>query len=212
VNKAGILCAMNRWMMLEFSRRTIEGLRAHTLFRLMLPPFRTFLEINVRKEVDKDRRVITRAAQALETGREPGEADIDQLLQEAREIDGVFLREALPFPITIGIPYNDIEPIRRERIERLLHASYRLLGQWEKTPQFRDAVSVLYDREQFNALLHEILLLYCQETRRLSYSFRMPMVLALARDSLMQLIYSTMEKVATQLTKDLTLMVYRRPD
>ena len=49
-------------MMEAFSQRTVEGLKGYTLFRLALPAFQSFLDINVGKEVEKDRVVISRAA------------------------------------------------------------------------------------------------------------------------------------------------------
>ena len=105
MNKLGALCAMDRHMMQAFSQRTAEGLTRHSLFGLLLPAFQSFLDINVRKEVEKDRRVLATAAAALKAGKTP---DAQRLLAEARDIDQAFLRQATIFPIAINIHYGDI--------------------------------------------------------------------------------------------------------
>ena len=114
---------MNRFMLQAFSQRTVEGLKSHTLFRLALPPFQSFLDINLSKEVEKDRSVITRAFELHQSAIQPGPDHIATLLQEARKIDQTFLRKATVFPIDIQIQYQDIEQYRQQRIELLLQTS-----------------------------------------------------------------------------------------
>jgi hypothetical protein len=197
-------------MMQEFSRRTAEGLRDHALFRLLLPAFQSFLDINVRKEVEKDRLVISSAAAAHRAGRAPDASDTQRLLQQARDIDQAFLRQAALFPIAISIQYSDIEQIRQRRIQHLLDLAYRLFVQWENTPRLRIAIANIYDREQFRPALREIFHLYGLETKMLSHSVRIPQVFTLAREKLAQTIYSVMETAAEELASELTRQVYRR--
>ncbi len=131
MNRVNVLCAMDRVMMEAFSQRTVEGLKDHTLFRLALPAFQSFLDINVGKEVEKDRVVISLAARMHQSGTKPGPAQVTALLQEARAIDQTFLRKATMFPIDIRIQYQDIERYRQQRIELLLQTSYHILTQWQ---------------------------------------------------------------------------------
>ena len=148
-----MLCAMDRQMMQAFSQRTAAGLARHSLFGLLLPAFQSFLDINVRKEIEKDRRVIIAAAAALDAGKTPDATDTQRLLAEARDIDQAFLHQVAIFPVAIHIHYNDIEPARHQRIERLLDLSFRLLASWQHTPRFRLAATNAYTREQFRAAL-----------------------------------------------------------
>jgi len=200
---------MDRQIMLAFSRRTADRLSRHTLFGLLLPAFQSFLDINVRKEVDKDQRVMAAAAEAFRGGRAPNLADAEQLLHEARAIDQAFLQQVAPFPLAIDIRYPDIEPTRRQRIERLLAMGHRLLVHWHSTPHFRHAVAQAYSREQFCVALGEILHLYAQETKLLSRSVRLPALIGLARDRLTDTIFTEMEAVAGQLASELTDKAYR---
>lgn len=197
-------------MMETFSQRTVEGLKDYTLFRLALPAFQSFLDINVGKEVEKDRMVISRAAMMHQSGIKPGPAQVTALLQEARAIDQTFLRKATVFPIDIQIQYQDIERYRQQRIELLLQTSYRILTQWQDASSFRAAVKGLYNETQFRDLLHDVLKLYAMETRMLSRSVRIPHLLTLARDTVTQTINNVMEQEAKVLARSLTHTVYRR--
>ena len=210
MNKVNVLCAMNRAMMEAFSQRTVEGLKDHTLFRLALPPFQSFLDINVRKEVEKDRLVIVQAAMLQQSGTEPGPDHVAALLHEARQIDETFVRKAAVFPIDIHIQYQDIEHYRKQRIELLLRTSYRIFTQWQEVSSFRAAVNEIYNEVQFQNLLHDILRLYAMETRMLSRSVRIPRLLSLARDAVTQTITNVMEQEAKALAKSLAHTVYRR--
>jgi hypothetical protein len=201
---------MNRYMMHEFSRRTTEDLAKSKLFRHVLPAFHSFLDLNVKKEVDKDRLAIFAAAASQSAGESPGDVDIGALLESARAIDEVFFRQATLFPISINLRYEDLEPIRRSRIELLVVTAYRVLAQWEETPRFRGAVVTVYSEEQFRALLREILILYGMETRLLSNSVRVPFVVARARNTLAGIIHAAMEDAAEQLAGELARDVYRR--
>lgn len=197
-------------MMQEFSARTIRRLEDHSLFRLLLPVFRLFLEINVRKEIDKDRLAILRAANAQRAGGTPGPADVEALLQQAREIDQRFLRDASVFPVNIRIEYRDIEQFRRRRIEMLLAAAHAIFSRWDVTPRFRAAVAALYTPAEFEALLREIMQLYGAETRALSRSVHVPSIFSLARDSITDTVNSVMTGVAADLAGELARRVYRR--
>ena len=193
-----------------FSQRTVEDLKNYTLFRLALPPFQSFLNINVSKEVEKNRLVIRHAASLHQSGTAPDSGHVAALLQQAREIDQTFVRKAALFPIDIQIQYQDIEHYRQQRIELLLQTSYRILNQWQNLSSFRAAVNELYDQAQFRELLHDILRLYAMETRMLSRSVRIPHLLSLARDAVTQTITNVMEQESEALAKSLAHVVYRR--
>ncbi|MBS1269586.1 MAG: hypothetical protein MAG794_00537 [Gammaproteobacteria bacterium] len=196
-------------MMQEFSQRTIDELNQKKLFKLLLPPFQSFLESNVDKEIEKTRFAIYKSADARKNHRQPGNTDTEQLLQKAREIDQEFLRKASSLSSAINIQYHDIERIRKNRIDRLLGAAYHILKKWEDVPQFRVVVAGLYTRKQFHTLLYDILSLYIDETRILSNSVKIPRNLSFVRDSLLQTIHSVMEKVAEELAIELTGKIYK---
>ena len=65
MDKIEILCAKDREMMHEFSRRSLHAVDRSLLSRT-LSFFSSYLDGNVRKEVDKDRLIIREAAAAFE--------------------------------------------------------------------------------------------------------------------------------------------------
>jgi hypothetical protein len=201
---------MDRAMLEAFSQRTVDGLKSYPLFKLALPPFQSFLDINVAKEVEKDRIVIARAGELQQSVTTPGPVDVTALLLEAREVDKSFLRKAAIFPVNIDIQYQDIERYRQQRIELLLQTSYRILTQWQGVSSFRTAVKKLYTEKQYQDLLDNLLKLYANETRMLSRSVHIPSLLALARDSVTQTITSVMQQQAEALAQSLAHTVYRQ--
>ena len=208
MDKVGLLCAMNRFMMEEFSRHTIENLKAYNLFRVMLPSFKSFLSVNLEKEVEKDCLVLNYAASAAVAGKPPDHSGVKKLLLKAREIDQVFVQKVSIFPIAITIRYHDIELIRQQRIELQLKEAYQLLLQWKYPSSFRTSMAELYTREQFSDLLGEVLRLYSMETQMLSKSIQIPRILTFARDSLGQTLHSVMERSAVEVTTALCDKVY----
>lgn len=210
MNRVKVLCAMNHFMLQAFSQQTVEGLKSHTLFRLALPPFQSFLDINLGKEVEKDRTVISCAFELHESTIQPGPDHVAALLQEARKIDQTFLRKATVFPIDINIQYQDIEQYRKQRIDLLLQSSYRIFNQWHDVGSFRAAVKALYNEQQFQDLLHNLLGLYATETHMLSRSIRLPGLLSLVRDSVTQTITNVMQQEAKTLAKSLAHTLYQR--
>ena len=200
---------MNAYMMREFSQRTIDGLKEYKLFRIILPPFKSFLEVNLDKEIDKHREVINYAMEAVVEGHPPGTVYIERLLQRAREIDRIFLQKAQMFSSAIDIHYHEIDPIRQRRFEYLLEANYRILIKWRDLGQVRKAICNLYEREQFRLFLLEILNLYIKETRLLSHSVRIPRRLSAVRTTLIDTVDRVMKNIAAELVIDLTDKVYK---
>ena len=212
VNKARILCAMSDFMMREFSQRTIDRLGRKRLFKLILPAFEPFLLININKEIEKNHYAIYQSVDALKHRRQPDDSDTKLLLKKAREIDEEFLRKANALSSAINIRYQDIERVRRKRIEHLLQSSYRILNKWQDIPQIRVVIASLFDQKQFHILLHDILSLYIDETKILSNSVKIPHALFFVRDSILQTIHSVMAEVAEELATELTDRVYRKRD
>jgi len=209
MDKVDILCTMNRFMMEEFSVRTTERLQAYKLFKVMLPTFKSFLSINLEKEVEKDSLVINYAANAAATGEQPGQSGVRQLLIRAREIDQVFVQKTSIFPITIKICYHDIERIRQQRVELQLKEVYQLFRHWKHPKSFRTMVAECYTRNQFMDLLSEVLHLYSLETQMLSDSIKIPRILNLAKDSLSQVLYSAMERSSVEISTELCRKIYK---
>ncbi len=215
MNPVHALAVWNRQILETYSRRTTATLKNSLPLRVVLPRLEPFLALNVAKEVQKDNLLIQRVGEACEAGAPPGFETREQLLKDTKEIDRAFLARVADFPIGIIIPYDEIEPVRLRRIERLLTASYRILDVWRedhktrKANTARAALQACYPRADFERLLFDLLRLYAEETRALSRSLRLPALLAPLRDSFAQSLYGVMQEVAMRLAIDLTRTVYR---
>lgn len=199
---------MNRRLLGEFSRRTVDALRSALPLHVGLPQLEKFLAHNVAKEVRKDALVIRRAAEApAEPARAPRETLLD-LLQSARAIDRDFLRRTVRFPIGIDIPYAEIDPLRLRRMERLFAAARSVLAAWPQGAAPRQALRAAFAREELERLLAEILGLYAQETLALSRGVRLPALLRPVRELAMRRLVGVMDSVARRLAADAARTVY----
>ena len=200
---------MNAFMMREFSQRTVVGLNDYKLFRILLPPFKLFLEFNLDKEIDKHGEVVKCAQEAVNNGEPPDGLYTDRLLERAREIDRVFLQKAHMFSSALDIHYHEIDPIRKRRFDYLLEVNYLVLMRWQDNPKFRNAIYDLYKPDEFRFFLLEILYLYIRETRLLSHSVKIPRRLSSVRTSLIDTVDKVMKNTAEGLVIDLTNIVYK---
>ncbi len=153
------------------------------------------LALNLAKEVRKD-TIVIRAAAA------PAEAGLDVLVERTKSIDRDFLRRVARFPVEIVIRYEEIEPVRRRRIERLFAAAQRVLAAWAPGQGAREALCAAFPGAQLEALLHELLSLYGEETLALSRSVRVPTLLRPLRDAAARRLVGIMDSVSARLAKE----------
>lgn len=209
MNPAQALAAWNRKILETYSRRTVDALRAVLPLRLALPRIESFLAENIAKEAEKDALVIRRVGEALAAGLTPGEETSQQLLAASKEIDRAFLARVTDFPIGIVIRYEEIAPVRLQRIKRLQGAAYQILEAWRPAGGGRAAIRSTYSRVEFERLAFDLMRLYARETQTLSRSLRLPVLLVPLRERLAQSLYSVMNDVAVRLANEVAGIVYR---
>jgi hypothetical protein len=181
-----------------YSRRCVRALRPS--LRAALGPLEPILALNVDKEIRKDACVIAQAGQSAAAD------GLSALLARAREIDGEFLVRLGRFPVRLEIRYEDIEPIRRRRMERLLEAAARLVrAPWRG---LRPAVRACYGEADFAALLGEHLRLYALEVHALNRSLRVPALMALLRGLIADRLRAIMELESKLLARQVTRLLY----
>jgi len=210
MDRSDALVALDRKILDAYSRRTTNALRAALPLRIALPHIEPVLARNVAKEMQKDALVIRRAGEALSAGLPPNGEALRRLLEATKEIDRAFLTQVGSLPLRIVIPYEEIMPIRMERIERLSGAAYRVLDAWQLQSGVRAAMQASYPRAELERLLLDLLQLYALETRILSRSVRLPMLLAPVRERIAQSLQGIMNDTAKRLAAELTSVVYRR--
>jgi hypothetical protein len=203
MNKVEALCGMDRAMMHEFSRRSVDLLRRGLRFKLILPLFSTLMDANVDKEVEKDVLVIRSAAAAFSSGVDEKSVEIAGLFRETTEVDKKFMEKLFGQPAAADICfecicYECIEEIRKKRIRLLISAVYAILSRWPDSISFREAAVNAFSRQDLEALLREILHLYTLETRELSNSFKLPF----AKGLFLETLFNTMEGIGASVATE----------
>jgi hypothetical protein len=158
---------------------------------LPLGAFAQLLALNVDKEATKDALAIARAA------------ELPALLARARQIDEQFLARLRSLPLLrLRIRYEEIEPIRAERLQQLLDVSARLLA--EPWAGVRRAARAHYGRDEFEAILRRHLRLYASEVDALGRSVRLGVLLVPLRQRLAAL----MQEQAGALAREVCDLLY----
>lgn len=210
MDRARALASLNGKILVAYSRHTVESLRAALPLRLALRHFEPVLELNVDKEVRKDALVIGCAAESLAGGTPPGREAVQRLLETTRTIDREFLDGLTEFPVRIVVRYDEIAPVRAQRMERLLEAAYRILSAWRTEGRLRLALHAAFPRADLERLLREMLRLYALETRALGRSVRLPALLAPVGERAAEHLFSTMNEVGARLAVEVVRTVYRQ--
>ncbi|MFZ1909810.1 MAG: hypothetical protein WAU52_12075, partial [Burkholderiales bacterium] len=150
---------------------------------------------------------LRRAGEAFAAGAQVGPDAVSQLLAQGREIDAEFLARAAAFPVGIVLRYEEILPLRRQRIERLLDAAGRILEAW-RGRGLRAALRASYAQPDFEALIAGMLRLYAMETRALSRAVKLPALLRPAQDAIGQRLFAIMDAQGARLARDAARGVY----
>lgn len=203
------LARLDRGILKAYSARTVETLRGVLPLRVALPHLERFLNRNVGKEIEKDRRIIRRAAEASQAADHPGQEVLEALFAETQQIDRDFLSSTAGFPVEIVLRYDQIAPIRLRRIGHVFSASTRIFAAYRTQPPLRRALQACYLQAELEHLVREILWLYAQEVLVLSRSVRLPSLVGPIREMLAQRLVRTMNDAAAHLAKRAARIVYR---
>lgn len=205
------LSRLNGRILNAYSRRTTTALRAALPLRLALPHLEPALALNVDKEVKKDRLVIMRARELMEAGPSDWNGVLPQLLQATKEIDRLFLSRVGAFPVNIVIRYEEIAPVRTRRIKLLYDAALKIFSARDHGLHLRGAIKASFSRDEFAQLLDQLFRLYAEETRYISRSVRLPVLLIPLRELIAQELLNVMIRVARPLALEIAATVFLGP-
>ena len=203
------LARLNGRILNAYSRRTTAALRVALPLRLALPHLEPMVALNVDKEVKKDTLVILRARELMKTGPLEWNRVLPQLLQATKEIDRTFLSRVGAFPVNIVICYEEIVPVRTQRIKLLYDAALRILSARVRGLRLRGAIQASFSCDEFAQLLDQLFRLYAEETRYISRSVRLPMLLIPLREFIAQELLNVMIRVARPLALEIATTVFQ---
>lgn len=208
MDRVKILCNKDRVLMKEFSRRCIDDLRDHLIFKVFFTLFRGFMDANVQKETDKDRLIIEHAASAFLAGKDFGDADVDGMFEKTKGVDREFIKKISTLPLSIDVRYTDIGDIRKKRIRVLSRMVVELLNNWNDPIPFIDVVKKTYTDSQFNGIIKDMLHLYNLETIKLTGSIRLLYPADIAKGLFTDALFNMMEQIREVTAREFTKRVY----
>ena len=206
MDKVGILCEKDSVMMHEFSRLSLDRIKGHSLLSVTISFFSSYMEANVRKEVEKDRLIIREAAAAFSAGRPACDLDLEDIFEKTKKVDKEFLSNLMIPSFSFSVRYSDFADIRIQRIWRISRSVYALLGKWPDGALFAEAAKKAYAGKAFKELIMEILHLYNLETRMLGDAIRSPFHRAIS--AYVEALYQAMEETTEEMANDYTKKIY----
>lgn len=192
----------------SFSRQSLSRAGKHSLLLAGLPFFSSYLDANVKKEVDKDRLIIEEAAEAYTAGRPVCDLDLEDMFEKTKKVDKAFLNHLSIPALSFHLRYSDFADIRIQRIWLISKTVYSLLANWPAEASFVDAARNAYTGSKFKTRLANILHLYNEETRILSHSLRLFGPLNKAIGSYAEVMYQAMEEITDDMSDVLTKKIY----
>jgi hypothetical protein len=208
MDKVTVLCDKDRDMMYEFSRRSLDRISGRSLLLNSLPFFSTYMDANVKKEVEKDRLIIEEAAEAYKAGKPVCDLDLEDIFEKTKRVDKTFLENLLIPSFSLSVRYSDFADIRIQRIWRISRTVYTLLAKWQDTASFTDAARNAYTEKQFKEILAEILHLYNQETRMLSKSIKLFSPFNKAVSTFVETLFQAMEETTEDMAGIYTKKIF----
>lgn len=208
---ARALARLNGRMLRVFSQRTAGTLRAALPLplRMALPQLESVLALNVGKEVQKDTQVILHACEHA-AGKHPHWSHVlPQLLNRAREVDEAFLSRVGAFPVGIVIRYEELAPVRSQRIRLLYDAARKIRAAQDRESRMRGAIQTAFSQDEIAELLYHLFALYAEETRSVSRSVRLPLMLIPLREFIAQELFKIMLRVARPLSLEIATVACR---
>ena len=206
MDRVGILCEKDSVMMHEFSRLSLDRIKGHSLFSVTISFFSSYMDANVKKEVEKDRLIIEEAAAAFEAGRPACDLDLEDIFEKTKKVDKEFLDNLMIPSFSFSVRYSDFADIRIRRIWRIARSVYALLGKWQDGAPFAEAAKKAYTGKAFKDLIVEILHLYNLETRMLGDAIRSPFRKAI--NAYVEALFHAMEETTEEMASGYTKKIY----
>lgn len=199
MDRARILCQKDKDMLEAFSRRCIAQLSSKPLFSLSLPFFTSYLDANVRKEIEKDELIIMNAVEDFFAGKSKHDTDVERVFEMTKEIDRNFVKHIFIPSLSLKVRYEDIAWIRKERIACLSRIVHEMLAVWHNPVSFDDVIRKAYTEEHFREVFFQILHLYNLETRQLSHSIRLLPPFSRAVENAAESVFHDMENISDEM-------------
>jgi len=208
MDKVEELCSRDKDFLYKFSKITLQRLSGISLLARPLQIFKKRMDINVMKEVEKDRLIVELASAVFRRGGEVGPAYVDEVFEKTKDVDREYIRKlSLPL-VSIEVRYEDFADIRKQRIGCLSRAVCSLLSSWDDSESFEDAVKTTFSAERFHETITDILHLFNLETMKLNRSIKLPPPFHRGMESFTEALFEAMEESTKEVADGCMQKIY----
>ncbi len=208
MDKVEELCSRDKDILYKFSKLTLKRLSSISLLSRPLQIFKKRMDMNVMKEVEKDRLIVEHASTVFHRGGEIGPAYVDEVFEKTKDVDREYIRKlSLPL-VSIEVRYEDIGDIRKQRIGYLSRAVCSLLSAWDDSESFEDAVKTTFSAVRFQETITDILHLYNIEAMKLNRSIKLPPPFNRGMESFTEALFEAMEESTKEVADGCVQKIY----
>lgn len=173
---------------------------------LHFPVFKKFVDERVRKDLSYYRLCLDLALRLYEENSRVSREDIDDLLDDAKEIDKKFIKAISCLPLRLTMDYEKIDKFRRERTILLVNLYLKLLKTGDKKVSYKDMVNEAYKKKEFIELNNNLLDLYAEENFIINSSIKS--VIPMDIDGMANRFYCIMQDLGRGLNTEIANEIY----
>jgi hypothetical protein len=156
------------WFLHELLHRCLKEC-GKNVSAVQYPVFKKFLTCRVKRELEYYKQYLNKAVVLNEENMDLDEHDLDELMEDSRDVDKCLSRDILLLPIRIRFDYDKIIPLRRERARKQVALFRRLLSAGNGS-NYHELVRNAFGKQEFLDLHNEILEIYAEETYTINAS------------------------------------------
>ncbi|MBI5198815.1 MAG: hypothetical protein HZA09_02230 [Nitrospirae bacterium] len=172
------------------------------------PVFKKFVDERVKKDLSYYRLCLDLALSLNDKGSRVSREDIDDLLDDAKDIDKKFINAISYLPLRLTMDYEKIDKFRRERTVLLVNLYLKLLKRGNEKITYKEMVKGSYKKKEFIELNNNLLDLYAEETFIINSSLRT--IIPMDVNAMANRLYCTMQDMGRGLNTEVANEIYEK--
>jgi hypothetical protein len=173
---------------------------------LQFPVFKKFVDERVKKDLSYYRLCLDLALSLHEESSRLSREDIEEILDDAKEIDKKFIKAISYLPLRMTMDYEKIDKFRKERTNLLVGLYLKLLKTGDESVTYNDMVKEAYKKKEFIELNNNLLDLYAEETFVINSSLKS--LIPMDINGIANRLYCTMQDMGRGLNTDVANEIY----
>lgn len=176
---------------------------------IQFPVFKKFVNERLKKDLGYYSLCLDLAVELYEANCKASDEDIENLLEETKEIDRKFLGAISHLPLRLTMEYEEIENFRKERTILLIDLYLQLLRVGDEDATYKEMVKGAYKKNDYIELNDSLLDLYAEETFIINNSLRS--LIPMDVNTLSHRLFCTMQDMGRRLNREVADEIYNGP-